>query len=188
MFMYIIVGIVLFILVCSFLFFILMSHQNRKLDSEWENALQNLEALRLLVALLLNLHENDNYSSKSRNNLISRFTYNMMLKFDTKIYLQYCIEDLDTYILEYTSGKNDYLRDIIIKHIRLMMSEDFLIKALDSIKLPEDINITETDCLNILMDNLDNDPSYFNNKKFDLEFILDYFNKNVHGNPINMKE
>lgn len=188
MFMYIIVGIVLFILVCSFLFFILMSHQNRKLDSEWENALQNLESLRLLVALLLNLHENDNYSSKSRNNLISRFTYNMMLKFDTKIYLQYCIEDLDTYILEYTSGKNDCLRDIIIKHIRLMMSEDFLIKALDSIKLPEDINITETDCLNILMDNLDNDPSYFNNKKFDLEFILDYFNKNVHENPINMKE
>lgn len=188
MFMYIIIGIVLFILVCSFLFFILMSHQNRKLDSEWENALQNLEALRLLVALLLNLHENDNYSSKSRNNLISRFTYNMMLKFDTKVYLQYCIEDLDTYILEYTSGKNDYLRDIIIKHIRLMMSEDFLIKALDSIKLPEDINITETDCLNILMDNLDNDPSYFNNKKFDLEFILDYFNKNAHENPINMKE
>lgn len=179
MFTYIIIGIVVFILVCSFIFFILMNHQNRNLDSEWENALQNLEGLRFLVELLINLHEDENYSNESRNNLISRFTYNMMLKFDTKVYLQYCIEGLDTYILEYTNGRNDGLREPIIKRIKLMMSEDFLIRALDSIKIPEDMNITETDCLNILMDNLDNDPSYFNNKKFDLEFILDYFNKNA---------
>lgn len=188
MFIYFIIGTALFILICSFIFFILMKHQNRNLDIEWEVALQNLKGLKLLVELGIKQHENADSPKDYEGVLISRFTYNTMLKYDSKIYLQYCIEKLEICIDKYNTNKNVYLKEDIMKSIKDLMDKDVLISTLDSIKIPDNIKLSEVDYLNILMENLDNEPSYFNNKKFDLDFILDYFNKNNYENLINIGE